>query len=125
MKPFDLEEYLKNPSRKVVTRDGREVRIVCTDFKNKDDYKIVALITKNDREEIILCYRKSGKDKYFTDLDLFFTPIKKEGWVNIYKGITEKSSSYLGQKIYKSEYEALKNKIGDNSIATTRIEWEE
>lgn len=125
MKEFNLEEFKKNPSRKVVTRDGREVRIICTNMKNEDDYKIVALITKNDREEIILCYRKSGKDKYFTDLDLFFAPIKREGWINIYKGITEKSSSYAGQKIYKSEYEALKNKIGDNSIATTRIEWEE
>ena len=27
MKQFNLEEYLKNPSRKVVTRDGRAVKI--------------------------------------------------------------------------------------------------
>ena len=32
MKQFDLQEYLKNPSRKVVTRDGRDVRIICTNY---------------------------------------------------------------------------------------------
>ena len=32
MKPFSLEEYLKNPSRKVVTRDGRNVTIHCTNY---------------------------------------------------------------------------------------------
>ena len=33
MKQFNLEEYLKNPSRKVITRDGREARIICTEGK--------------------------------------------------------------------------------------------
>lgn len=33
MKPFNLEEYLANPSKKVVTGDGRKARIVCTDAK--------------------------------------------------------------------------------------------
>ena len=28
MKQFSLEEYLTNPSRKVVTRDGKAVRIM-------------------------------------------------------------------------------------------------
>lgn len=31
MKPFSLKEYLKNPNKKVVTRDREEVRIICTD----------------------------------------------------------------------------------------------
>ena len=46
MRFFNLEEYLKNPSQKVVTRDGREVRIICTDMKSYDDDKIVTLIKK-------------------------------------------------------------------------------
>ena len=33
MKQFNLMEYLANPSRKIVTRDGRNVRIICTDKK--------------------------------------------------------------------------------------------
>ncbi len=32
MEQFNLEEYLKNSNRKVVTRDGKSVRIVCTDM---------------------------------------------------------------------------------------------
>ena len=32
MKQFNLEEYKKNPNRKVITRDGKSVRIVCTDM---------------------------------------------------------------------------------------------
>jgi hypothetical protein len=43
MKQFNLEEYLANPSRKVVTREGRSARIICTDAK--EGYPVVALIT--------------------------------------------------------------------------------
>ena len=32
MKQFNLEEYKKNPNRRVITRDGKSVRIVCTDI---------------------------------------------------------------------------------------------
>ena len=31
MKQFNLKEYLKDPNKKGVTRDGRNVRIICTD----------------------------------------------------------------------------------------------
>lgn len=34
MRPFNLKEYLANPSRKVITRGGKPVRIICTDFKD-------------------------------------------------------------------------------------------
>ena len=52
MKQFNLEEYLKNPSRKVVTRDGRNVRIICTD-KRGTNFPIVALVECED--ELALC----------------------------------------------------------------------
>lgn len=42
MKQFNLEEYLKDPNKKVVTRDGRNVRIICTDRKGTE-YSVVAL----------------------------------------------------------------------------------
>ena len=32
MKQFNLEKYLNNPSMKVVTRDGRNVKILCTNY---------------------------------------------------------------------------------------------
>ena len=42
MKPFNLEEFKKNPSRKIITRDGRSVQILCTNARRS--YPIVALI---------------------------------------------------------------------------------
>ena len=83
MKEFNLDEYLKDPSKKVVTRDGREVRIICTDAKG--DEPIVALLyNKNRDEENVYTYNRDGR-VYKNDscLDLFFAPIKREGWVNI------------------------------------------
>ena len=123
MKEFNLDEYLKNPSQKVVTRDGREVRIICTDMKSYDDYKIAALVKKNDDEEVLLCYRKSGRASYSSDFDLLFDNIKKEGWVNIYFSVDK--GKYVGEEIYRSEYEAIENSKFGIYIATIKIEWEE
>lgn len=53
MKPFNLEEYLANPSKKLVTKGGKEVRILCTDRKHKD-YPIVALVKNKQREKKLL-----------------------------------------------------------------------
>ena len=47
MEQFSLEKYLENPNRKVVTRGGRAVRIVCTNRKFKYlnvQYPVMALI---------------------------------------------------------------------------------
>ena len=48
MKEFNLEEFKKNPSQKVITRDGRDVRIVCTDANSEEEakkYKVFGYIT--------------------------------------------------------------------------------
>lgn len=123
MKEFNLEEYLKNPSQKVVTRDGRAVRIICTDMKS--EYPLIALVTdKKDNTESPFVYTKNGR--YFfeeTNNDLFFAPIKREGWVNIYKlGI--KIIRQCGN-IFGTKKEALNFKSDENYITTTKIEWEE
>lgn len=45
MKQFDIEKYLENPKQRVVTRDGRNVRIICTDRRADDDHRpIVSLV---------------------------------------------------------------------------------
>ena len=72
MKQFSLDEYLKNPSKQVVTREGKNVRIVCTD-RRKMEYPIVALI-ENEYIEDICWYSKDGR-LFPNDLsfyDLFF-----------------------------------------------------
>lgn len=123
MKEFNLNEYLKNPSQKVVTRDGREVRIICTDMKS--EYPLIALVTdKKDNTESPFVYTKNGR--YFfeeTNNDLFFAPTKREGWVNIYD-ITRINCI---SRIYKTKEEAETIGKGCKSgyITTIKIEWEE
>ena len=127
MEQFSLEKYLANPSRKVVTRNGRNVRIVCTD-KRDLNFPIVALIeTIPGGEEVTHSYTKDGK--YYTAccdiLDLFFAPEKHEGWVNIYK------SNYGGyelSQVYQRKEDAETEKYindSDSYVTTTKIEWEE
>lgn len=133
MKEFNLEEFKKDPSQKVVTRDGREVRIICTDAKGNQP--IIALVYNNNRdEENAYTYYRNGC--YYQDnvyyLDLFFAPIKREGWVNVYKdNITTFTSSKIHATEKKAEEEAsevLKEYgkfIATIKIATIKIEWEE
>ena len=120
MKQFSLEEYLKNPSKKVVTRDGRSVRIRCTD-RIDPYFPIVALISTESGEDIVE-YTSNGLHWLGakTDYDLFFAPEKHEGWVNIYPG------PFTGVVVYKSEEDA-KHCANANAkiIATVKIEWEE
>ena len=57
IKPFDLASY-KNGA-KIRTRDGHEVRIICTDAK--DDYPIIGLVTNSAGDEHIVLYTLEGK----------------------------------------------------------------
>ena len=131
MKEFSLEEYLKNPDREVVTRDGRKVRIICTD--RKGDTPIIALVyNANEGQEYGYAFYSDGK--YYRDagdeLDLFFAPEKHEGWVNIYKAGVQKETlgclvtRYVGSSIWPTE-EAAKTAADPDPIATIKIEWEE
>ena len=123
MKPFNLKEYLKNSSRKVVTRDGRPVRIICTDRKGATP--IIALVNDGLSEELGHAFYSDGK--IFSDedneLDLFFAPEKHEGWVNIIRDMVH-NEVYCGNMIYASKEEA--ERIANNAtLATAKIEWEE
>ena len=121
LKPFNLEEYLANPSRKVVTRCGLAVtRFLCTDRKHTKP--IVACI-EDGCTEVVCFYAKDGKvtSNMSTDFDLFFAPEKHEGWVNVYKSESDWS---LGASIWQTEEEA-KKWVGAADYATTiKIEWE-
>ena len=124
MEQFSLEKYLANPSRKVVTRDGRRVRIICTDM-NYQNYPIVALVQISDKhtKEVINTYTENGKLDFehpYRD-DLFFAPEKHEGWVNVYE---EGTNRYLEGCIYITKEEA-KRMRGYGYITTIKIEWEE
>lgn len=126
---FSLEEYLKDPLRRVVTRDGREVRIKCTDMDGDDDMVIVGLVRySRTGKEMPQSWTKEGQ--YFpeageTACDLFFEdskePIVRKGWVNIYK--SSDGRVILGS-VRKSKEEAEQASRGD-SIDTIEISWKE
>lgn len=110
MKEFSLEEYLKNPDREVVTRDGRKVRMLCTD--RKDAKPIIALVNGGFCAEPCYAFFPDGKVSSDEDnaLDLFFAPTKYEGWVNIYC-----AHSMSCGLIYQSEEKAkqeIDNRMG-------------
>ena len=126
MKQFNLEKYLANPSRKVVTRNGRNVRIVCTDMKYKD-YPILALEEiPDDNSEYVYAFTKDGNYE-IDDLsihDLFFAPETHEGWINVYRH-SDGGHAYAGA-VYDSKEDAEKRKtIDENYVTTIKIEWEE
>ena len=125
MKPFNLEEYLANPSREVVTRDGHSVRIVCTDARS-NNYPIVALVSLKGGTEVICGYTKQGtrlSDKINVD-DLFFATKKKEGWVSLYKC---EEKYYPGMRVYstKEEAESSVKRLNTDNISIAKVEWEE
>ena len=123
MKAFNLKEYLENPERKVVTKDGRKVRIICTDRKGLDVKPIVALITLPNCDEIVKCFWDNGIETAGSEdkNDLFFFPAKYERWINIYGN----SIYYPGTKMYNTEQEAKVMRGTGAYVATVKVEWEE
>lgn len=124
MKQFSLEKYLETPSRKVVTRDGKSARIICTN-RLDENYPVLALVNNEGAEE---CHSYTTFGKLYTnqkidcELDLFFAPDKKSGWINVYRG-NGGYNTFVCNRIFATKEEAQREKR--NIIATIKIEWEE
>ena len=125
MKPFDLEEYLANPNKKVVTRDGRNVKIHCTNCRG--NFPIIAEIEGMNFSE---GFTNDGGYDYVekSDYDLFFAPEKHEGWVHIFRG---KDGPLTGNVIFASKEEAEESSrhycefTKDLYMTSAKVEWEE
>lgn len=127
MEQFSLTEYLKNPTRPIVTRDGNSVRIICTDRNNKK-YPIVALAQIYGVEEMY-SYTEDGIYLSGTpsSRDLFFAPepkTKKVGWMNVNKYGDDKHFSLVGGVIHPTREQALTERP-DYVVDTIQIRWEE
>lgn len=126
MEQFTVEEYQKNPNRKVITRDGRSVRIVCTDVMGAT-YPVLAVYKKDPTHENWNSYTTDGKlyIEVDSDSDLFFAPEKKEGWINL--AIDSSGEIFVAtnhpHKDEKTAKLAVSNK--SNVVATCKITWEE
>lgn len=123
MKQFNIEDYLKNPSQKLVTRDGRKVRrVLCTDARGP--YPVIVLVESPDgtadeaqsfTAEGRFC---SGESRVY---DLCFASVKHEGWANIY-------GEFLAGEIFSTKEEAeeyVRLTGAKGFVATAKVEWEE
>lgn len=122
MEQFNLDKYLENPNRKVVTRDGRSVKIICTNAKG--NFPIIALVETYNGNETVLRLKENGR--FYNDTenssDLFFASVKKEGWINLFK---INSTLTIGE-IYNTEEEAKAAVVSSLVyISTVKVEWEE
>ena len=123
LKPFDIQKAREG--KPVCTRDGRKARIICFDAEGN---KPLIVLSKIGGKEVILRYTEKGQSDNFhsptpREDDLMMLPEKKEGWVNVYKGI---DGITFSKHPYPSKEEAIKSAgIMSNRIDTVKICWEE
>ena len=120
MKQFNLEEYLANPSKKVVTRDGRSVKIHCTNYIGAQH--IIAQVEGNDYSSAF-----SNDGRYIvgkeSPRDLFFAPEKHERWTPVYREPTGNIRFGYAYPTKKEAEEASKYVV--RYLTTAKVEWEE
>lgn len=127
MEQFSLSEYLKNPTRPIVTRDGRSVRIICTD-RNYKEFPIVALV-QICGEERVCGYTEDGVYLNAHNVQGIYSSrlnqkTKKVGWMNVCKYGDSKHFSLVGGVIHPTREQAQTERP-DYVVDTIQIRWEE
>ena len=122
MKQFSLEEFKKNPNRKVVTRCGWPARVICTD--KKGEYQVVALISDGDDREYLKMYKADGMCKRIkSPYDLFVEVETQEAWLNLHR---DDMGFIMPGYLYDTEEQAMKEiRDKEHHVATIKISWEE
>ena len=101
------------------TRDGRAVRVLCSDMQN--DYSIVAIVTDNDGKETVSTFLNGGRfsatgcDRDRDLMNAREVPVAREFWVNEYE-------SRHGNKIclaYETPDDAMGCSIGQADFIRT------
>ena len=128
LRPFDIQKAREG--KPVCTRDGRKARIICFDrrlFYKNVSYPILALVECSDGEDNVCGYTEKGKvlieDSAEYKDDLMMLPEKKEGWVNVYKGIdgiTFSRHPHISKEKAIEEAGSLPGRID-----TVKVFWEE
>lgn len=120
--PFD-------PTKPVMTRDGRPARIICTDRRAPaSGHNIIALVTEGIGEFTWHFYSDGSHIKNtISRNDLVNIPVKRSGWINIY----EDNNGPWFHDIYDTKEIAIeKSKLPNGLfpkqyITTIQIEWTE
>ena len=132
LKPFDLEAA--KAGKPVCTRDGRNARILCYDFKQNEEYPILVAVENKDGKECALLYSNGGISEMYksSNNELAMLPEKKEGWINIYNADT--TFYYADGRVFETKDEAVQEakeevekeqREKNEYIDTIRVEWEE
>jgi hypothetical protein len=100
MKPFNLEGWLKNKNKKIITKNGRPVRIICTDIISH--YPIVAAIKNEVGNEIIQEYDSNGVCYSNPELNLFFEELS-QNFIDEYQFNTICGHLELRKEFFKKE----------------------
>ena len=119
MKQFNLQEYLANPSRQVVTRNGRKVRIICTDFDNPN-FPVVGEI---NGYKWPISFTTNGEAIKGSQqcTDLFFAPSIMKRW-----GIVYRKSERLFDTREEAEKWREEADEGEKKFCSVcKVEWEE
>ena len=126
MQQFSLEKWLKDKSRKVLTRDGREVEILKTDFRG---YKQIVGVVKNrdNKDDEVEQWDGQGNFRGLfgeSKYDLFFADEEEEltEFENYIKSLLEAFGSQEGYRCTLS-YESVK-RCGKELLALARKELE-
>lgn len=121
MKPFNLKEHLEHPDWKVVTREGRPVRIVYTELDDSV-YPVVAVINNWHAQKFTAggLFHAGRETKY----DLFFYSKKFEAWTLFVKCA---DNFVLGSIFYDTIEEAqrVQESDPDRYGPIVKVEWEE
>lgn len=109
----------------VQTRDGRPVRLICTN--KKGDFPLVGLVLKNNGDEEVITFSNNGL--YYENgpeciSDLVNVPERKERWLNVYPPDT--CVAPFEKSRYDADVRASSHRIGvlhlvyeDNKVVST------
>ena len=131
MRPFDLKIYTSKPNLEIITREGNPAKIIYTNRKGYNVKPVIALITIPNGTEVIKTYWENGiETQGYMDNpnDLFFKPVKRIGWINLYNtpNSSYNSSYAIDTNIYSDKESAEKWAIKcDSYIGAIQIEFED
>lgn len=128
MTRFSVDEYLKNPSRKIVTGDGRPVKVIFTSRGGShSNYPVIVLVGKDQAIEEYTADGRYYPEQDSPDEDLFFAPTTYEGYCVI---ILCGNSPYILTGIFNTVEEAenagrgaIYNAAGDG-FCVNKLVWE-
>lgn len=122
MKDFNLEEA--KAGKPVITRDGREARIVCFDRLSAGDRPIVALVSDRRGTPVLeACYTYFSDGKAArggaSELDLFMKPNRVKLFMNVYLDDENDDSSDGYQNGHGYAYPS--RKLADAAAGANRV----